>query len=152
MSKIIKIDNDVVFIGTSEGGIKEVRTSDMNFTPTIGDEVEIYETEGNIIVTKKEVQQQANPNSGININVSNNQGNANPVYVANNTKAVSKVVYCLLAFFLGGIGIHKFYAGKIGTGILYIFFCWTAIPSFIAFIEFIVALCKKADANGKILV
>lgn len=28
-------------------------------------------------------------------------------------------IYCC-AFFLGGIGVHKFYEGKIGIGILYI--------------------------------
>ena len=72
MAKILKIDGDVVSIGTNDGGIKEVRRSDINFTPKVDDEVEIFETEGNIIVTKKEAQQQFNPNSGININVSNN--------------------------------------------------------------------------------
>ena len=73
-------------------------------------------------------------------------------YIANNTKAVNKVVYCILAFFLGGIGVHKFYAGKISSGILYLIFCWTFIPACIAFIEFIIAICKKADAAGNILV
>ena len=151
MGKIIKINGDIVSIGTNEGGIKEVRISDINFTPTIGDEVDVYETEGNIIVTKKETQQQ-NPNSGININVGSNQGNGNPVYIANNSKAVNKVVYCVLAIFLGGIGVHKFYAGKIASGVLYLLFCWTLIPSFIALIEFIIAICKPADVNGNILV
>lgn len=152
MAKIIKVDEDVISIGTDNGGIKEVRSTDINFTPIVGDEVEVYETEGNVIVTKKEPRKEDNPNQGININLSNNQGAVQPVYVANATKAVNKVAYCLLAFFLGGIGAHKFYAGKIGSGILYILFCWTLIPGIIAFIEFIIALCKKADANGNILV
>jgi len=47
----------------------------------------------------------------------------------------SKVVAGLLAFFLGGFGIHKFYLGKPIQGILYILFCWTYVPSIIAFVE-----------------
>lgn len=152
MAKIIKINNEVVSIGTDDGKIKEVRISDINFTPNVGDEVEIYETENDLIITKKEKKKDNYSDSGININVSNNQNGAQPMYVANNTKAVNKVVYCLLAFFLGGIGIHKFYAGKIGTGILFILFCWTFIPTIIAFIDFIIGLCKKADSNGNILI
>lgn len=37
----------------------------------------------------------------------------------------NKVVAAILAFFFGGIGIHKFYLGEIGLGILYI--CLTLV-------------------------
>ena len=47
----------------------------------------------------------------------------------------NKTTSTLLAFFLGGIGIHKFYLGKIGWGILYLIFCWTCIPMILGFIE-----------------
>jgi len=49
----------------------------------------------------------------------------------------SRIAAALLAFFLGGIGVHKFYLGQIGFGILYLLFCWTFIPAIIAIIEFI---------------
>ena len=41
----------------------------------------------------------------------------------------------LLALFLGGLGIHKFYLGGCGWGLLYLFFCWTWIPAIVSFIE-----------------
>ena len=33
----------------------------------------------------------------------------------------SRLAALLLCFFLGALGIHRFYVGKVGTGILYIF-------------------------------
>jgi len=53
----------------------------------------------------------------------------------------NKLVAALLALFLGGIGIHKFYLHQPIQGILYILFCWTLIPAIIAFIEAIIYLC-----------
>lgn len=147
MAKIIKIDGEIVSVGTDDGKIKEVKVSDLNFNPSVGDEVEVFKSEDSVIVSKKNSASKNGDSSGVNVSV-----NSSPIYVANNTKAVNKVVYCLLAFLLGGIGVHKFYAGKTGAGILYLLFCWTFIPSIVALIEFIVALCKEADSNGNILV
>lgn len=158
MAKIININNQIISIGTDNGGIEEVRADDLNFVPHIGDEVEIFKTETKIIVSKVEPKKSAISEGGININLSNTQqsntqnGSTQPVVVAPNGKVVNKLVYCILAFFLGGIGIHKFYAGQSGAGIACLLFSWTFIPAFIALIDFIVGLTKKADANGNIII
>jgi|AGTN01.2.fsa_nt_gi Predicted membrane protein len=61
-----------------------------------------------------------------------------------NTK--SKVAAGLLALFLGGIGVHKFYLGQVGAGIVYLLFCWTGIPAIIGFVEGIIYL-TSSDEN-----
>lgn len=65
---------------------------------------------------------------------------------------VNKVIYIVLAIFLGGFGIHKFYARKTITGLLYLVFCWTGIPQILAVVGAIITLFKPADQNGNILV
>ena len=67
-------------------------------------------------------------------------------------RRINKVIYLLLTFFLGGFGIHKFYAGKNFVGFMYLIFCWTGIPEFLAIIDFIFGLFKRSDYNGNILV
>lgn len=44
------------------------------------------------------------------------------------------------AFVLGGFGVHKFYLGKVGLGVVYLLLSWTGIPSLIAWIEGILYL------------
>lgn len=155
MGKIIKIDNEKqkVMIGNEDSSVSEVTLDSLNFVPAIGDLVDVFNTETETIVTKKESPvKEASNTDGININIvnDNNNSGANTLYAAG--KVVNKLVYILLALFLGGLGVHKFFAGKIGTGILYIIFCWTGIPSFIGLIEAIIAIFKTADSNGNIIV
>ena len=59
-----------------------------------------------------------------------------PQKTGNRTKGMA----ALRAFFLGGLGAHKFYLGQPAWGVLYLFFCWTFIPVFIAFLEVFVFL------------
>ena len=47
----------------------------------------------------------------------------------------SKVTAGLLALLLGGLGIHKFYLGAWGRGIVYILLVWTFVPGIVAFVE-----------------
>lgn len=65
-----------------------------------------------------QVEDIAKENPQIVINNSNQNQNIN---TAETGKKKSKWVALLLWFFLGVLGGHKFYEGKVGMGILYIF-------------------------------
>lgn len=57
----------------------------------------------------------------------------------------NKIVAGILAILLGGFGAHKFYLGKIGLGILYLLFFWTAIPAIVGIIEGVLYLVMSDD-------
>ncbi|MEA1048371.1 NINE protein [Lamprobacter modestohalophilus] len=59
------------------------------------------------------------------------------------TNNKSRLVAALLAFFLGWIGIHKFYLGHPVMGIIYIIFSFTLIPMLISWIEGIIYLLSS---------
>lgn len=64
---------------------------------------------------------------------------------------VNKIIYIVLAVFLGSFGVHKFYAGKTMSGILHLAFFWTGIPHIIAIISAILTLFRPADENGNVV-
>ncbi len=127
MGKIIKITDSQVAIGMRDGSLKEVPISSLDFTPHLGMVVDVYESTTEIVVLLK------------------------PIYHDGQGRLVNKIAYILLAFFLGGLGVHKFYAKKTAMGVLYLIFCRTGIPAFVSLIEAILAFTKKADANGNII-
>jgi TM2 domain-containing membrane protein YozV len=56
-----------------------------------------------------------------------------------------KNVAAILALVMGGIGVHKFYLGRIGAGVLYLIFSLTFIPTLLGVIDFFVLALMDKD-------
>ncbi|WP_413514152.1 tellurite resistance TerB C-terminal domain-containing protein [Myroides odoratus] len=56
-----------------------------------------------------------------------------------------KSVAALLAFFLGSLGIHKFYLNRPVQGVFYLLFCWTYIPGILGVFEAIRYILMSSD-------
>ncbi|MFI5295009.1 MAG: NINE protein [Thermodesulfovibrionales bacterium] len=57
----------------------------------------------------------------------------------------NKIAAGLFAILLGGLGVHKFYLGRTGWGIIYLIFCWTFIPALAGIIEGILYLTASDE-------
>lgn len=55
----------------------------------------------------------------------------------------------VIAILFGGLGLHKFYMGKYGTGIIYAALCWTFIPVLIAVMEGVHYLSESEEQFKK---
>lgn len=62
----------------------------------------------------------------------------------------NKIIYILLAIFLGVFGAHYFYSGQKKKGFFSLFFFWSVVPFFVGLYCALVALFLKADLNGNI--
>lgn len=58
----------------------------------------------------------------------------------------SQTVAGLLCAFLGGMGAHKFYLGRITAGVLFLLFCWSGVPGLIALFD-LVAIAFGSQEN-----
>ena len=79
---------------------------------------------------------------------------------------VNKIAYALLAIFLGSLGIHRFYARRPVSGVMYILMVifgtvfgvfifplfLAVVPGILGFIEGIIALVEADDGNGNLIV
>ncbi len=62
----------------------------------------------------------------------------------------SRLAITLFSFFLGGLGVHRFYLGKIGTGLLMLFTLGGV--GIWALIDFVMAVSgKMKDKKGNLI-
>jgi len=61
------------------------------------------------------------------------------------SKKPSLMIYLLLTFFLGGLGVHKLYVGKPFKALMYFALLFLGISPFLALFDFIKALIHKDD-------
>lgn len=73
-------------------------------------------------------------------------------YAAVYPHTCNKALYVAMALLFGGFGVHKFCAGRVWMGVLYVLFSWTFIPSFVGIVEGILAAFKPTDELGAIIV
>jgi TM2 domain-containing membrane protein YozV len=81
------------------------------------------------------------PGSGLGLGLGGGRGLTSGDVVTRTGK--SKLIAVLLAIFLGGFGVHKFYLGDTRAGVLYLAFFWTFIPAIVGFIEGILWLVQS---------
>lgn len=64
----------------------------------------------------------------------------------------SRLAATLLCLFVGVFGIHRFYVGKIGSGIIMLLLSATGIGEIWAFIDLILILCGQfKDSDGNLI-
>ncbi len=157
MSTIISVSEKECSIKFDDGKILSLpKSSCVGFSPLPGMDVEVVFNGSNYIVKLAE-------NSKFNANFNQRDDkfadcvNVRPFGVNNHRYIkASKVIYLLLLFFFGMFGLHRFYLGRIKSGIIY-FLCSTVgsiliLPPVIIFIllvvDFFKTLFKDTDEDG----
>ena len=87
------------------------------------------------------------PKEGYNVDFEIDGQKAHDIIVIKNAfkSEKNRIVAALLAFFMGGFGVHRFYLHQTAWGILYLVFFWTLIPSIVALIDGIRFLLMDED-------
>lgn len=78
----------------------------------------------------------------------NSNTDCNPIITVKQNIMKSKTTATLLAFFLGGFGVHKFYLGQTGQGVLFLLTGGLlGIGALVNFIQLLVKSQEEFDAR-----
>lgn len=130
MSEILRVTENSVKIGEDSGNVIEVPIAVLQFSnPIVGDKVKVYRDGDATIVRREETITNA---------IISNSGDR---------RKVNKIVYVLLTFFLGYLGVHRFMRGQVGLGILMILIGWLTLGIW-WLVDFIISLVKLSEYQG----
>jgi TM2 domain-containing membrane protein YozV len=63
-------------------------------------------------------------------------------------RRVNKILYILMAFFFGAIGVHRFLRGQVGWGVIMILASWLTFYIW-PLVDFIISLVKLGEYPGE---
>ena len=130
MYKIIKIENEIIYVGKgTDGKFTDIPRTSFGFEPQLGDYVEFYKNGSEYIVSKVD-------------NVANFISNQSIIGQSDK----SKIAAGLLALFLGAFGVYDFYIGDSKQGIKRI------IITLLAFIPFLLPFIALVNIIWNIVI
>jgi TM2 domain-containing membrane protein YozV len=142
MAEIIGVDGTEVRVGTDEGSVITVPIGLIRFAnPTVGQRVNVYQDGDSHIVTAAAPAIPAVAAAGPRTEFG--------AYVMPGTSPKSRGLASILGFFLGILGVHRFYLGNIALGVCMLLFGWLTIGIW-PLIDWLVVLCGGAKDGNRL--
>ena len=130
MSEILAINESTVKVGEDDGSMADLPIASLHFSnPVVGDKVRVFKDGKNVIVKREEATV------------------GSIVSTDGDRRKINKIVYIVITFFLGGLGINRFMRGQIGLGILMLLVGWLTFGIW-WLVDFIISLTKLSAFPG----
>ena len=106
-AKVLENTGEEIKLGFDDGSFRTVAAKDIGFAAPVGSKIDVYENHDGEDSGYAYAQHKSS-SGNINLDIQSTQ---------DGKTLVNKIAYCVLAFFVGGFGAHKFYAHKYVKGV-----------------------------------